>query len=62
MDNVLAIAIVLELILMGFVVLRRVKGAKMFGPLAMIHTKHFVKFIDAVAKISPRFWKLVSTI
>ena len=62
MNTVVAVGIVLELILAGFILLRRVKGAKMYGPLAMVQTERLNKFIDRIANLSPRFWKAFSTV
>ena len=54
-------AILVALIISGNHYLKKRKGFKKAWPFMLFHTKHGVRLINAVARISPRFWRWFSS-
>ncbi|MFO7872786.1 MAG: site-2 protease family protein [Candidatus Undinarchaeales archaeon] len=53
------VAVVLALIIVGYVYFRNTKGK---GPVLLHKTKHFIKFIDRLANLSKTFWNIFFSI
>ena len=59
--TLIKICVVAALAVGGYFFFRKRKKVETHGPLVLIHTQRFTKFIDALAKGAPRFWKVLST-
>jgi len=53
--------ILIALVIAGYFFFRKKKNVDKYGPLFLTHTKRFLTFIDNMANLSPRFWKVLST-
>ena len=64
MNGYLALGIILLIISLGMLYFLKIKSKhiKWVGPLSMYRTKSGLKLINRIANLSPRFWRIFSTI